>query len=274
MKIIQITDMHLVPEKREMHGVNPYERLYACVEDIRRNHADAELCVLTGDLAHKGEIDAYEALSEILKRLPIPYRLMVGNHDSRDNLLSVFPDTPTDPNGFIQSSVDISAGRLIFLDTVETGEKHGGFCEQRADWLTQQLKGGNGRPVYLFFHHPPFELGIPNMDRMRLLKGDDLLADTIAPFPNIRHIFFGHVHRPTAGSWMGIPFSSFRGTAHQVALQFEETQHLVRSHEPPAYGVILLKPHTTVVHFHDFLDETAFTAEADIARDKIPLLGT
>ena len=62
MKILQITDSHLVPEKRDMHGVNPYQRLSACVEDIRQNHADAELCVITGDLTHKGEIGAYEAL--------------------------------------------------------------------------------------------------------------------------------------------------------------------------------------------------------------------
>jgi 3',5'-cyclic-AMP phosphodiesterase len=271
MKIIQITDTHLVPEKREMHGVNPYQRLAACIEDVRQNHSDAELCVLTGDLAHKGELGAYEALSEILSRLPIPFHLMVGNHDSRENLLSVFPATSTDECGFIQSAVDIAAGRLLFVDTVEHGEKFGGFCVRRADWLSQQLRGCDGRPVYLFLHHPPFDLGIPNMDRMRMLKGEDLLADTIAPFSNVRHLFFGHVHRPTAGSWNGIPFSSFRGTAHQVALRFEETPHLVRSHEPPAYGVILLNPQSTIVHFHDFLDETAFTAEADIARDEKPV---
>jgi 3',5'-cyclic-AMP phosphodiesterase len=268
MKIIQITDTHLVPEEREMHGVNPYRRLSACIEDICRNHADAELCVVTGDLAHKGEIAAYKALSEILLRLPIPYHLMIGNHDSRENLISVFPKTSKDRNGFIQSSVDVAAGRLIFVDTVESGEKFGGFCERRAAWLTAELKSSRDRPVYLFLHHPPFDLGIPNVDRMRLLKGDGLLADTVAPFRNIRHLFYGHVHRPTAGSWNGIPFSSFRGTAHQVALRFDATPHLVRSHEPPAYGVIFLNPHTTVVHFHDFMDDTAFVAEADLARHK------
>jgi len=274
MKIIQITDTHLVPEKGDMHGVNPYERLSACVEDIRKNHADAELCVITGDLAHKGEIGAYEDLSEILKRLPIPYHLMVGNHDARENLLSVFPETATDRHGFIQSSVDLAAGRLIFVDTVSKGQKFGGFCERRAEWLTAQLKDSRERAVYLFLHHPPFDIGIPKVDCMRLLQGEELFADTIAPFRNIRHLFFGHVHRPTAGSWIGIPFSSFRGTAHQVALTFEETEHLVRSHEPPAYGVIMLNPKSTVVHFHDFLDDTAFVAEQDLAKDSKVASGT
>lgn len=269
MKIIQITDTHLVPENREMHGVNPYDRLSACIEDIRQNHGDAELCVFTGDLAHKGEIGSYEALLKILKRLPIPYHLMIGNHDARENLLSVFPQTATDPNGFIQSTVDLGAGRLIFVDTVENGEKFGGFCERRAHWLSGQLKISRDRPVYLFLHHPPFDIGIPNMDSMRLLRGENLFADTIAPFRNIRHLFFGHVHRPIAGNWMGISFSSFRGTAHQVALRLEETEHLVRSHEPPAYGVILLSSQSTVVHFHDFMDKTAFVADG-LAGSDVP----
>ena len=266
MKLIQITDTHIVPEKRDMHGVNPYQRLSACVDDIRQNHADAELCVITGDLAHKGEIAAYQALSEILARLPMRYHLLVGNHDDRENLLSVFPETPTDSNGFIQSTVDLDAGRLIFIDSVEKGKNLGGFCQRRAGWLTNQLKGSAGRPVYLFMHHPPFDLGIPNMDDMRLLQGADLFADTIAPFTNIRHMFLGHVHRPIAGSWIGIPFSIFRGTAHQVALWMEASPLLVRSHEPPAYGVILLDAHTTVVHFHDYLDTSAFTAPSTSKR--------
>ena len=269
MKIIQVTDLHLVPEKREMHGVNSFERVAACFEDIEANHSDADLCVITGDLSHKGQVGAYEELAEILSGLSIPYRLMIGNHDIRANFLSVFPNVPVDPNGFIQSSIDLDAGRFIFTDTVTEGEKFGAYCEDRAAWLRTELESSGDRPVYLFLHHPPFNLGIPNMDRMRLINGDNLLAHTIAPYSNIRHIFFGHVHRPTAGNWNGISFSSFRGTAHQVALRLNETPLLVRSHEPPAYGVIILNSQSTVVHFHDFLDQTAFVAEGD-QKTKIP----
>jgi Icc protein len=266
MKILQISDLHLAPGNQDMHGVNPSDRLTQCVADIRQNHADAELCVITGDLAHKGEIGAYEILRDILVDLPVPYHLLVGNHDDRKKLLSVFPNTAVDPNGFIQSVVDLEIGRLIFIDTVEIGEKFGGFCAQRAEWLETQLKDSAGRPVYLFLHHPPFDVGIPYMDGMRMLRGEDLLAEIVAPFANIRHMFLGHLHRPIAGSWNGIPFSVFRGTAHQVALRMMETAHLVRSHEPPAYGVILIEPNTTIVHFHDFLDDSAFVAKADIDR--------
>ncbi len=50
MKLIQITDIHFVPGKRLLHGLDPYERLRSCIADINTNHADADLCIITGDL--------------------------------------------------------------------------------------------------------------------------------------------------------------------------------------------------------------------------------
>ena len=34
MKIIQITDTHLMPRGTELHGLNPCERLEACISSI------------------------------------------------------------------------------------------------------------------------------------------------------------------------------------------------------------------------------------------------
>ena len=188
------------------------------------------------NLSHKGQIKSYEYLAEILTGLSIPYRVMVGNHAIRANLLSVFAVVPTDPNEFIQSSVDHDFRRLSFLDTVAEGEKFGCFCEDRAEWLADKLAASGDRPVYLFLHHPPPDIGLPNVDRIRLIYGNELLVRTLAPYNNLQHMFFDHVHQPTAGNWNGFSFSSRHGTAHQVALTSTETPLLVRSHEPPVYG--------------------------------------
>lgn len=258
MKIIQITDTHVVPEQQRLHGLDPKERLQACIEDIRSNHKDAALCVLTGDLAHKGEVSAYRVLKTCLQKLPIPFHLLVGNHDDRENLRSIFPEVATDPNGYIQSVLDYPEGRLVLLDTLEAGQKYGSFCGARTAWLRDRLEEADGRPTYLFMHHPPFAIGIPAMDRIRLCEGSDLLTQTIRSFDNVRHIFFGHVHRPIAGSWHGIPISALRGTNHQVALDMIRESPITRSHEPPAYGVITLHSESTIVHYHDYLDDTRY----------------
>ena len=109
-----------------------------------------ELYVISGNLSHKGQITSYEYLAEILTGLSIPYRVMVGNHAIRANLLSVLADVPTDQNEFIQSSVDLDFRRLSFLDTVAESKKFGCFCEDRAEWLADKLADSGDRPVYLF----------------------------------------------------------------------------------------------------------------------------
>ncbi len=73
---------------------------------------------------------------------------------------------------------------------------------------------------------------------------------------NLRHLFFGHVHRPVSGSWRGVPFSALRSTVHQVALDWETEYPVPYTLETPGYNVIFLEPDKTVVHHHDFLDDS------------------
>ena len=58
MKIIQVTDTHLMPRGTELNGLNPNERLEACIASITEHHSDAELCIITGDLTDRGDPDA------------------------------------------------------------------------------------------------------------------------------------------------------------------------------------------------------------------------
>jgi 3',5'-cyclic AMP phosphodiesterase CpdA len=256
MKIIQITDIHLVDRDEHLHGLDPTQRLKACIRDINTRNSDADLCILTGDLSHNGTIGAYENLRRLLDDLSIPYHFMMGNHDNRENFFRVFPEIPRDEKGFLQSVIDTATGRFLLLDTVEQGQNWGSYCGKRRQWLEAQLELSGEQPVYLFMHHPPFEIGIPCLDRIRLLDNADQIHKILEPYNNIKHIFFGHVHRPVAGSWNGIPFSMIRGTNHQVPYDLAAFDKVPKSHEPPSYGIILLEPEQTIVHFHDYLRDS------------------
>lgn len=257
MKVIQVTDTHLAAPGEKIHDIDPSARLEACVADINAHHADAAMCVVTGDLAHGGKREAYVELRRVLSGLRMPYHLLLGNHDQRDVFRQVFPETPVDEHGFVQRAIDCAAGRLILLDTVADGEKWGAFCAKRGTWLDRHLVEAKGGSAYLFMHHPPFETGIPSLDKIRLLD-PTILRQVLGRHSNIRHIFFGHVHRPIVGHWAGIPFSALRGTNHQVALDFTAAAKIPRSHEPPAYAVALFGDDGLVVHFHDYLDRSAY----------------
>jgi Icc protein len=60
-------------------------------------------------------------------------------------------------------------------------------------------------------------------------------TEVVTPYrARIRHVFFGHVHRPISGSWLGIPFSTLRGTNHQVCFDLSPQAVHLTNHEPPA----------------------------------------
>lgn len=254
MKFIQITDPHLAPRGEILHGLNPVERFEACIEDINRNHGDAELCVITGDLAHRGETETYREFRKCVAEIRLPLHLLVGNHDCRCRLTEIFPELPVDNHGFVQTTVDTSAGRFLLLDTVEEGKAWGSYCDQRLEWLEAALSDARGQPVYLFMHHPPFHVGINCMDRIGLGADGTRMGEVLSGHENIRHLFFGHVHRPIAGNWRGISFTTLRGINHQVPLDFASLEVVPKSHEPPAYAVVFLDEDQTIVHTHDYLD--------------------
>lgn len=256
MKIIQVSDLHLVEPGRTLFGSDPLARLDACLADIDRRHPDAELIAITGDLTDEGEPAVYAALRDRLSAVKTDVRLVVGNHDDRSAFREAFGDAPMDESGFVQSVRDTARGRLLFLDTLAPGLPEGHYCADRRNWLKMRLAEARGRPVFIFMHHPPMKLGMPSMDVFRL-RDADAFYDVIREHGDIRHIFFGHVHRPVSGTWRGIPFSAVKGTNHQVLLDFSETAELRASAEPPSYAVILMEQDGVTVHFHDFLEPQA-----------------
>jgi Icc protein len=262
LTFIHLTETHLVAPGGKLYGLDPQARLEAAVQDIAARHGPASACpaefaVLTGDLTHWGEPSAYFALGAALDRLPFPVHLLIGNHDDRAKFLAAFPSTPITAEGFVQQAFDTGAGRFILLDTHVPGAHHGELCAARLAWLAAELAGSDG-PVLLFMHHNPVDVGMRAMDALTLRQGAELWQLLAPHRSRVRHIFFGHLHRPIFGSWHGIPFSTIRATSHQVALDFAAGPEAVPgSHEPPAYAVVRITDEAIAVHPHDFLDHTA-----------------
>lgn len=254
MKLIHITDTHFVKPGEMLLGLDPKARLDAAIADINQHHADADLAVITGDLTHWGHREAFENLKDSLSALSIPVKMILGNHDDRAVMKSVFPETVLDENGFVQEVLDLPAGRFLLLDTNLEGTHAGWYCENRLAWLEHQLETSGDLPLFLFMHHPPCKLHLEPMDRIGLIQAD-AFRDVVEPHAHkVRHIFFGHIHRPVAGSWLDIPMSTIRSTNHQVWLDFSNRDTIPGSSEPPAYGIAMIETDAIVVHFHDYMD--------------------
>ena len=145
-------------------------------------------------------------------------------------------------NGFVQFTFTVEDNYFIVLDTLDEGKVTGLLCRQRLDWLQTQLKACNGRDTYLFLHHPPLRL-----------EGGLELAEMI--FGKVKHLFFGHLHRPLHGSWRGIPITSQFSTLHQFVYKFG-SKIMQGCHEPPTLGAVNLADGNVVVNPHAFLDDS------------------
>ena len=208
MKFVILTDTHFVPRGRKLYGLDPAERLAVAVETINATHRDISFVIVTGDLAHWGEQAAYASLAGVLGALDAPTILMMGNHDKREAFRTEFAGADRDANGFVQGVHIFDAAAIVTLDTLneETPDHAGILCEARLGFLAEALASAPAdRPLLLFQHHPPFDSGLRYMDTIKLANGEaewDVIARTRKP----DYMFMGHLHRPIAGSWRGIPF--------------------------------------------------------------------
>lgn len=254
MKLVFFTDTHVSGADAPLYGLNPSARLTALIDCLNINHPDAHLCVVGGDLTHEGDAPAFAAFRRCIERLHIPYRLLIGNHDDRVAFCRAFPEVPRDENGFVQSILDTERGRFLFLDTHQTGHSAGAYCGQRLEWLASALEENIDAPLFLFMHHPPVDIGSPWLDSIKL-QSVEALRSVLAPHRRrIRHLFFGHVHRLIAGSWMGIPFSAVRGTNHQRArILNAEVDGQIINHGPVFYSVIRIEDNTVTVEYRDLV---------------------
>lgn len=254
MKFIHLTDIHLMAPGVPLNGGDPAANLMRVLADIAEWHKDAEFCVISGDLADEGDPAAYGWLQEQLAAFPLPVFLMLGNHDVRQNFLDVFADHPRDGGGFVQHSHAAGGARFLFLDTLTGGPgvHDGELCAERLAWLEEELEAAGDAPVLLFLHHPPFDIGLPYVDEIKL-RDPEAFHAALKKGRNIRHIFYGHIHRMTYVNWRGYSFTSLPSTNHQIPLVPERAGGDY-SVEPMAYGVVQVSDDQVTVHFDAYLD--------------------
>lgn len=258
MKFIHLTDPHFGYEGQEIYQRDPTHALERAIDSINKEHSDAQMVVITGDLAHSGHPDAYTRLFTRLEKLQIPYYLIIGNHDHRPTLAKLFNDFVLDEYGFAQQVIKTQQGRFLLLDTVQEGTHAGVYCAQRFAWLKQQLEEAKDENIYIFMHHAPFATRLAAMDTIGLEPThSQQFAELLSNYPNVKHIFFGHYHRPIAGQWQGIAFSTLRSMNHQVRLDFNNQQMILGCFEEPQYCVVFLQKEQTLVHYHDYMHQNA-----------------
>lgn len=248
MLIAQISDMHVRPDGKLLYGtMDTYGMLAAALADIAVLDPRPDLLVASGDLVADGTSAEYAALRTLFDDLPMPYLLLPGNHDIRDNLNAAFPKQPWDAaDEFLHYTVEDYPLRLIALDTVIPKAPGGLLCADRLAWLAARLDAAPERPTAIFMHHPPFVTGIGHMDRMGLENAEGL-ADVLASRGQVVRILCGHLHRPIQTMLGRVPVSVAPSTCFQIQLKLDTSPGLDLTREPPAYQLHIWRPDSGLV---------------------------
>ena len=252
-KLLVMTDLHLTPGAERIIGVDPLERFHDALQHAARYQPDADRLILTGDLTNNGDAVSYQKLADALTGCPWPVDFLLGNLDYRGAFRTSFPDCATDPNGFVQSVVDLGHLRLITLDTLdEEGavvEDAGYLCPSRLEWLAHQLRNTGDRPCLLFLHHPPLKTGFHAMDGIRLLN-DDAFWKVVQSGP-VAHILAGHLHRNVTATVGEIPVTIFKSTCFQMPMKLGAKGYGEPVDDRGGYGIVIADSADIVVHFED-----------------------
>ena len=180
MKFIHLTDPHLTAAG-ELFDIDVCTRLRQAVSSINHRHADAEMVMVTGDIAHWGEPGAYDYAAEIFGALTMPWYPLAGNHDEKPAYFDGLPNALKDDADRTCFSIKTSAGNFLSLDTTVDGRHDGELDQPQLEWLDTQLAGSN-ESAFLFMHHHPMTSGLPALDRIQL-KNSDALAKVIDSHP-------------------------------------------------------------------------------------------
>jgi len=252
--IAQLSDIHVRPKGQLYKGVADSNRMLGdAIKHLHGLDRRPDLVLLTGDLVDEGHPDEYAVALEVLGELTIPYLVMPGNHDHRDNFRAAFANHSYLPaHGPLHYCVDDHPVRIVALDSCQPGFHHGHIDPAGLSWLQSTLEADRQKPTVVVVHHPPFVSGIPYLDEYRCVDSGPLEA-LLSSFSNVEAVLCGDVHRPMVRRWAGTVVCACPSTTTEIALQLSPEAEPQSYMGPPACmlhlwdGVQGLVSHTSYI---------------------------
>lgn len=256
-KIIVMADLHIVPETELSHSLDTNARTQAAIAFINKNHADADLLVIAGDLADHGDAASYRRFKELLPEIDLPYVVTLGNHDNRPNFLAEFGDVADPETGKLDRAVVLDGCGVIILDSSEPGIGGGRLSAAQLDWLSKRIAEYAAMPVVVVLHHNICPLHNQN-DRI-ILEQREAFVEILQQHPDIRTVVSGHVHMTASGTYRGIPFSTFAGNHYSIEPTLQSLSGplpapVLRREGPGQIAVVIVDQDSAVVLKENFLD--------------------
>ena len=181
--IAHVSDTHLLAGGKLQYGVvDTVQHLEIALDRLGRLDPPPQAMVFTGDLADRGEPEAYRQLREMVEpfaeRIGAQVVLCMGNHDDRA--------------AYARGLFDADESPAVLASVLAEPAPHGTF---------------------LAMHHPP--IPVPMLPAAAIIELDDQprLAEALAG-TDVRMILGGHFHYSSYSTFAGIPVSVSSATCY------------------------------------------------------------
>jgi hypothetical protein len=196
-----LSDTHIDASVREENqGQNMASNLLRVVAEVLQARPAAAL--VNGDLARNlGKVGDYRSFLKLVEPLRlggIPLHLTLGNHDDRENFVTVIVEEASGTPPLVEESpvpqkccivLERDGVRWLLLDSLEKVNVTPGWLgPEQLDWIGKELDRDPARPVIIFLHH-----NVEKGSNIALRESDELMA-ILRPRRQVKAVFFGHTH--------------------------------------------------------------------------------
>lgn len=245
LKIIHLTDIHLPANETDiLYGINIHSVVYKIAEKISQIK-DIDCIIITGDIANKGDYNAYITLDKAFKEIDVPIFWLQGNHDFSEVMLQV----STKVKAKADKCFTIKNTKFILLQSVMRDEDdlslnkgRGYLFNYEMSFLKRELDEDNFDNCIIALHHPPV-LSNSWADR-RILDNRLEFISLIEQYSKVKVVLYGHQHIAQQTIINKINYISSPPASYHYNPSGERFSLLENIH---GFGLICLNDHNNVV---------------------------
>lgn len=210
-RILQITDLHLLPEPSDrLVGVDTEYYFRQVLLSAFAKYSHFDLIIATGDLAQDPCLNSYRRLARQLNAFKTRTLCLPGNHDNFDFMQTVLN------NGLISCDKHISVGnwQIIALNSQIPGKPGGRLAKDELIFLQEKLRDNPSTATLIAMHHHCISSHSTWMDSMQIENSQEFL-DLLDQYPQVKAVTFGHLHQEMASKQKDRWFFSCPSTCFQ-----------------------------------------------------------
>ncbi|MCI5763623.1 3',5'-cyclic-AMP phosphodiesterase [Actinobacillus porcinus] len=214
IRLVQITDPHLFKDENgELLGINTLASFNQVLREIQETDFDFNFILATGDIVQDSSDEGYLRFCERVNTLNKPVFWLPGNHDFQPKMQEYL----NSEHGCVNSRKHLLLGetwQVLMLDSQVFGVPHGHLGQYQIDWVMSKLKEHPERYTLVVLHHHILSTNSAWLDQHNLRNSEEL-AQTLAPFRNVKGILHGHIHQQMDAEWHGYQLMATPSTCVQ-----------------------------------------------------------